>query len=350
MSAKKTAKASTRTIASRKGPVLEGTTAGFVDSLAAAGGPPIYKLPVEAARKLLDDLQSKPVPKLTAQVEDLTIPVGPTGETSIRIVRPEKASGTLPAVIYTHGGGWILGNANTHDRLVRELANGVNAAIVFVNYTPSPEAKYPTAVEQAFATAKYIAEKGAAHNIDTTRIAIVGDSVGGNMAAAVTLLAKDRGGPKFAYQVMLYPVTDAGMNTASYKQFANGPWLTRKAMAWFWDAYEPRVASRKKPTVSPLQAPLAQLKGLPPALLITDENDVLRDEGEAYGRKLTEAGVPVTAVRCLQTIHDFAMLNPLADTHAARTAIGLTIVHLSHALGTAATQTKSTAAAAGGND
>ena len=222
-----------------------------------------------------------------------------------------------------------------HDRLVRELANGINAAIVFVNYTPSPEAKYPTAIEQAYGTAKYIAEKGAAHNIDTKRIAMCGDSAGGNMVAAVTLLAKDRGGPKFPYQVMLYPVTDAGMNTASYTQSANGPWNTKNAMKWFWDTYEPRVASRKKPTMSPLQAPLAQLKGLPPALLITAENDVLRDEGEAYGRKLTEAGVRVTAVRGLQTIHDFAMLNPIAGTPATRTPIGLVIAYLSEELGTA---------------
>jgi acetyl esterase/lipase len=318
-----------------QGPVLEATTAGFIDALVAAGGPPIYKMSVADARNVLDSLQSKPVAKLAAQIEDLKIPAGPTGETSIRIIRPEKPSGALPAVIYTHGGGWILGNANTHDRLVRELANGINAAIVFVNYTPSPEAKYPTAIEEAYGTAKYIAAKGAAHNIDTKRIAICGDSAGGNMVAAVTLLAKGRGSPKFLYQVMLYPATDAGMNTASYKQFANGPWNTKNAMKWFWDAYEPRVASRKKPTVSPLQAPLAQLKGLPPALLITVENDVLRDEGEAYGRKLTEAGVKVTAVRCLQTIHDFAMLNPIAGTPATRTAIGLVIAHLSEALGTA---------------
>jgi acetyl esterase len=327
-----------------QGPVLEATTAGFIDALVAAGGPPIYKMSVADARNVLDSLQSKPVAKLAAQIEDLTIPAGPTGETSIRIIRPEKSSGALPAVIYTHGGGWILGNTNTHDRLVRELANGINAAIVFVNYTPSPGAKYPTAIEEAYGTAKYIAAKGAAHNIDTKRIAICGDSAGGNMVAAVTLLAKDRGGPKLLYQVMLYPVTDAGMNTASYKQFANGPWNTKNAMKWFWDAYEPRVASRKKPTVSPLQAPLAQLKGLPPALLITVENDVLRDEGEAYGRKLTEAGVKVTAVRCLQTIHDFAMLNPIAGTPATRTAIGLVIAHLSEQLGTASA--RSTAAGA----
>ena len=348
MPSKKSSKPRIHTTAHAKGPILEPTTASFIDALAAAGGPPIYKLPVADARNILDSLQAKPIAKLPAQIEDLKIPVGPTGETSIRIVRPEQASGTLPAVIYCHGGGWILGNASTHDRLVRELANGVNAAIVFVNYTPSPEAKYPTAIEQAYATAKYIAEKGAAHNIDGTRIAIAGDSVGGNMTAAVTLLASERGGPKFLCQVLLYPVTDSGMNTPSYKQFANGPWLTKKAMAWFWDAYEPRVASRKKPTASPLQASLAQLKSLPPALLITDENDVLRDEGEAYARKLTQAGVMVTSLRCLHTIHDFAMLNPIANTPATRTAIGLAIAHLSKALGTI--DSHKTAAAAAGDD
>jgi acetyl esterase len=152
-------------------------------------------------------------------------------------------------------------------------------------------------------------------------MAVAGDSVGGNMTAAVTLLAKERGGPKLRAQVLFYPVTDASFDDASYTQFANGPWLTRDAMKWFWDAYAPNAADRAKITASPLRASIDELKGLPPALVITDENDVLRDEGEAYARKLTQAGVPVTSVRYNGTIHDFVMLNALADTPATRAAI-----------------------------
>ncbi len=314
---------------------LEGTTQRFIQTLVAAGGPPIHKMSIEDARKVLDSLQSQPIEKLPAHIEDRTIAADPTGEVSLRIVRPEKSSGMLPVIMYFHGGGWILGNANTHDRLVRELANGAKAAVVFVNYTPSPEAKYPTAIEQAYAATKYIAEHGGTLNLDPTRLAVAGDSVGGNMAAAVTLLAKDRGGPQINFQLLFYPVTDASLDTPSYRQFAKGPWLTKAAMKWFWDAYEPRVASRKKPTISPLRASVAQLKGLPSALVLTDENDVLRDEGEAYAQKLTVAGVHVTAVRYLATIHDFVMLNPLANTPAARSAIALAIASLQKALGTA---------------
>ena len=284
---------------------LERNTEAFIQALAAQGGPPIYKLSIGEARKVLDGAQSGPVKKLPAQIEDRTIPGGPTGEISIRIVRPKKSSGQLPVGMYFHGGGWILGNKNTHDRLVREIANGARAAVVFVNYTPSPEAKYPTAIEQAYTATKYVAEHGKNLNLDSSRLAVAGDSVGGNMAAVVTLLAKERGGPKIDYQVLFYPVTDANLDSPSYQEFASGPWLTKPAMEWFWNAYAPDVAERKKPTVSPLQASIDQLKGLPRALVITDENDVLRDEGEAYARKLSQAGVNVTAVRYLGTIHDF---------------------------------------------
>jgi acetyl esterase len=310
---------------------LEQNTEKFVQALAAKGGPPIYKLSIEDARKVLDGAQSSPVKKLPAQIEDRKIPGGPTGEISIRIVRPEKSRGKLPVVMYFHGGGWILGNKDTHDRLVREIANGAKAAVVFVNYAPSPEAKYPTAIEQAYTATKYVAEHGKDLTLDTSRLAVAGDSVGGNMAAVVTLLAKERGGPKIDYQVLFYPVTDANLDDPSYQEFANGPWLTKPAMEWFWNAYAPDVAERKKPTISPLQAPIEQLKGLPPALVITDENDVLRDEGEAYAQKLIQAGVDVTAVRYLGTIHDFVMLNAIMDTPAARSAIALADANLQRA-------------------
>jgi acetyl esterase len=319
-----------------KSPVLEPHTQAFIDALTAQGGEPLYKLSYAAARKLLEDLQAAPVAKLPADVEEKILPVGPTGEVAVRIYRPQGAKKTLPVVMYFHGGGWVLGSKNTHDRLLRDLTNATNAAFVFVSYTPSPEGQFPVPIEQAYAATAYIAEHGKELSLDVTRLAVAGDSVGGNMAAAVTLLAKERKTPEILYQVLFYPVTDAGMDTASYQQFADGPWLTRPAMAWFWDTYAPNPSDRKKITASPLQATSEQLAGLPPALIIVDENDVLRDEGEAYARKLIAAGVEVTAFRALATFHDFAMLNPLAATPAARAAISLAAQKLSGALNSAA--------------
>lgn len=303
--------------------LLEPATRAFIEKVNKQGGTPIYQLSPKDARKVLSDLQAAQVAKLPADVDDLEIPVGPEGRVSVRIVRPKGNKETLPVVMYFHGGGWVLGGKDTHDRLVREIANGANAAVVFVNFTPSPEAKYPTPVEEAYAATKYVSENGEKLNLDSSRLAVAGDSVGGNMAAAVLLLAKERGGPKIDYQVLFYPVTDANFNTQSYQQYATGIWLTREAMKWFWNNYLPDEEARKQPTASPLQASLDQLRGQPPALIITDENDVLRDEGEAYAHKLMQAGVNVTAVRYLGTIHDFVMLNPLAGTPASCSAIGL---------------------------
>jgi acetyl esterase/lipase len=310
---------------------LEKKTAHFIQELTSKGSPPIYKLPVAEARKVLDSLQAQPVEKLPIETQDLLLPTGPDGEVSVRILRPTNTPGHLPVVMYFHGGGWILGNKNTHDRLAREIACGANAAVVFVNYSPSPEAKYPIPLEEAYAATKYIWEHGKELQLDSSRLAVVGDSVGGNMAIATCLLAKERKGPKIDYQVLFYPVTDAHFNTASYKEFAEGPWLTKAAMEWFWNAYEPNVAARKKSTVSPLQATLDELKHLPPALIITDENDVLRDEGEAFAHKLMQAGVDVTSIRYLGTMHDFVMLNPLSHTPAAKNAIALANAHLQKA-------------------
>jgi len=302
-------------------PVLEPTTQKFIDGLAAAGGPPIYTLSPEAARKVLADAQAGPVKKLPAKVGDVTFPVGPTGSVRIRVVRPEHAKGVLPVVVYVHGGGWILGDEETHDRLVREIAVGADAAVFFVDYDRSPEAKYPAAIEQVYAAMQYVVEHAKQLHVDPTRLAIVGDSVGGNMAAAVTLMAKERHGPQIDFQVLFYPVTDAALDTGSYAAFADGPWLTKKAMEWFWNAYLPDAAAGRQITASPLQASTEELRGLPDALVIVDENDVLRDEGEAYARKLSQAGVRVTSTRYNGTIHDFVMLNALADTPATRAAI-----------------------------
>ncbi len=311
---------------------LDATTHRFIDMLAVQGAKPIHELSYSDARAVLEQLQAQPVHKAEARIEDRTIPVGPSGQVSIRIVRPAQATGTLPGVMYFHGGGWVLGSKDTHDRLIREIANDADAAVVFVNYTPSPEAHYPIPIEEAYAATRYVADHGADIDIDGGRLAIVGDSVGGNMATAVAIMAKQRGGPKIVWQVLMYPVTDAAMDTQSYQEFADGPWLTRKAMAWFWDAYAPDQSVRMQITASPLRATLDELSGLPPTLVITDENDVLRDEGEAYAHKLMTAGVQVGAVRCLGTVHDFAMLNPLSKTPATRTAIGLVCETLRSAL------------------
>ena len=304
--------------------VLEAKTQAFVDAVAAQGGKPIYELSYPDARKVLEDAQaSAKVTKRPADVEDKTFPVGPTGQTSVTIYRPKGWQGTLPVVMYYHGGGWVLGSKNTHDRLLRDLVHGTNSAFVFVNYTPSPEAQFPVPIEQAFAATKYVAEHGDELGFDTTRLAIAGDSVGGNMAAVIAQLAKERKGPTIRYQVLFYPVTDASLSQESYKEFANGPWLTTEAMKWYWDAYAPNKSDRKKPMASPLAATIEQLKGLPPALVIVDEYDILRDEGEEYARKLNHADVETTSVRVLATHHDFAMLNALAGTTASKVAIEL---------------------------
>lgn len=298
---------------------LEPATQAFVDALAASGAPPLYQLEPAAAHAVLTDLQSQPVTLLPADITDTTFPVGPTGSTRIRIVRPQGAAETLPVVMYFHGGGWVLGDKVTHDRLVREIANGVHAAVVFVDYVNSPEARYPTQNEQAYASMVYVAEHAAELNVDASRLAIAGDSVGGNMAAAVTLMARERGGPRILYQVLFYPLVDYLSDGDSYRRFADGPWLITKTMKWMFDL-QGLDGTETDITAYPLRATVDQLRGLPDALVITDD-DILRDEGEAYAAKLSEAGVRVTSVRYNGTIHDFVMLNPLADTPAARGAI-----------------------------
>ncbi|MEV7094994.1 alpha/beta hydrolase [Amycolatopsis sp. NPDC051045] len=300
-------------------PVLETAAQEFAD---ATSKPPfLYDLGPAEGRKTVDAVQAGDgVARPDADVTDLTIPGGPGGEVSVRIVRPKGAAAPLPAVLYTHGAGWVFGNAHTHDRLIRELAVRADAAVVFPNYSLSPEARYPTAIEEIYATLEWIAAAGAEHGIDPGRIAVAGDSVGGNMTAAITLMAKQRGGPALAAQLLFYPVTDAGFDTPSYEQFAEGYFLSREGMHWFWDQYTTDPAQRAEITASPLRASLEQLAGLPPALVIVGEADVLRDEGEAYAAKLRAAGVPTTAVRYQGIIHDFVMLDALRDTHAARAA------------------------------
>jgi acetyl esterase/lipase len=309
--------------------VLEPAAQAFAD--AAAQPPQLYELSPDAARAVLDEVQAAPVDKLPVDDEWLVVPAA-VGDVAVRIMRPVGATGTLPVILYMHGGGWVLGNAGTHDRLVRELVAGTGAALAFVEYDRSPEARYPVAIEQGYATAQWIVREGAAHGLDASRMAIAGDSVGGCMTAAIALMAQERGDVRFQHQSMYYPVTDAGMDTGSYAQFAEGYHLTARAMAWFWDAYVPDVERRAEPFAAPLQASDEQLRGLPPALLLVDECDVLRDEGEAYASRLRAAGVAVTTVRYDGIIHDFMMLNPLSQTHATRAAVAQAIATLRESL------------------
>jgi acetyl esterase len=317
------------TITTQSPVVLERASQEFVD--ATATPPFLYELTPDEARKVLDDVQAAPIEKLDVEDHWITV-TADVGDVRVRIVRPPGATGSLPVILYMHGGGWVLGNADTHDRLVRELAVGTGAAVVFVEYDRSPEARYPVAIEQGYATAQWIMREGAAHQLDPDRIAVAGDSVGGNMTAALALMANQRGDVRFVQQSMYYPVTDAAMDTGSYQQFAEGYFLTAKAMAWFWDAYLPDVDRRSEPFASPLRASEEQLAGLPPAFVIVDEADVLRDEGEAYAARLRTAGVPVTTVRYDGMTHDFMMLNPLSGTHATRAAVAQAIAVLRDAL------------------
>jgi acetyl esterase len=308
---------------------LEPVTAAFIAGL---NGPPLWQLSADDAHKVLTDLQSQPVPLASAQIEDLTWPVGPTGETQIRITRPADAAPgeVLPILMYFHGGGWVLGDKITHDRLVRELADGVRAAVVFPDYINSPRAKWPTQQEQAYAALLYAVEHAGELNLDPSRIVVAGDSVGGHMTAAVTLMAKQRGGPKIRYQALFYPVVDYASDDASYRKFAEGPWLTARTMRWMFDL-EGLTGQETELSAWPGRASVEQLRGLPDALIIVDD-DIFQDEGEAYGRKLADAGVRVTSVRYNGTIHDFMMLNPLAQTPATRGAVSQAIAALKGAL------------------
>jgi acetyl esterase/lipase len=257
---------------------------------ATANPPFLFNLGPEKGRITVNEVQSSLGSKLPVDVKDLTIKDGPSDEVSIRILRPRNAPAILPVIVYIHGAGWVFGNNRTHDRLIRELAVGSQAAVVFPNYSLSPEAKYPTAIEENYSVVQWVAELGRAHGLDPERLAVAGDSVGGNMTAAVTLMAKERGGPIIQRQLLFYPVTNATFDTESYHQFAEGYFLRRDAMMWYWDQYTTNAGERNEITASPLRASIEQLKGLPPALIITAEADILRDEGEAYASKLREAG------------------------------------------------------------
>jgi acetyl esterase/lipase len=296
-------------------PVLEPAAQAFVD--ATAQPPFLYQLDPAEGREVVDRVQSPGT--AVAGTSVATVDVG--NGLSVDIFRPDNAEGRLPVVVYTHGAGWVFGNAHTHGRLVRELARAAHAAVVFVNYSLSPEARYPVAIEEVHTVASWVVTDGEQHGLDGSRLAVAGDSVGGNMTAALTLLAKERGGPEIRAQVLFYPVTDAAFDTASYEEFHEGYFLSREGMRWFWDQYTTDERERAQPTASPLRATTEQLTCLPPALVITAEADVLRDEGEAYANRLRDAGVQVVAVRYQGIVHDFVMLDTLRATNAAEAAI-----------------------------
>ncbi len=301
-------------------PNVDHEVQAFLQKLEAGGGKPMEQLTPVEARKVLAGAQAGV--KLTlpaADVSEKTIKAG--GDIRLTIVRPAGVTGILPAFMFFHGGGWVLGDFPTHERFVRDLVVQSGAVAVFVNYTPSPEAKYRVAIDQAYAATKWVAEHGKEIRVDGTRLAVAGNSVGGNMATVVALMAKDKGGPALRAEILFWPVTDASFETPSYTQFAEGHFLTRNMMKWFWDNYTTDAAKRKEITASPLQASTAQLKGLPPTLIQTAENDVLRDEGEAYGRKLDAAGVQVTSVRYNGMIHDFGLLNAISGVPAVRSSL-----------------------------
>ena len=302
-------------------PGVEHNTQAFLEALAAGGGKPLEQLSPKDARAVLTGAQASVKVDLSGvEISERSIDVGGQ-KVALKIVRPAKVKGDLPVFMFFHGGGWVLGDFPTHQRLIRDLVVGSGAVAVYVDYTPSPEAQYPTAINQAYAATRWVAENGKQIGVDGSRLAVAGNSVGGNMAAVVALMAKEQKAPALRFQLLLWPVTDASFDDGSYQQFAEGHFLTRNMMKWFWDNYTTDPKQRAEIYASPLRASLDQLKGLPPALVQTASADVLRDEGEAYARKLDQAGVPVTAIRYNGMIHDYGLLNVVSQVPAVRSAM-----------------------------
>lgn len=277
-----------------------------------SGGAPLESLPVADARNVLVGAQNAFKVDLSG-IEESEKEITSDGyKIKLNIVRPIGATGKLPVFMFIHGGGWVLGDYPTHKRMVRDLSVLTGYVGIFVNYSLAPETKYPQPVNEVYAAAKWIAAHGNEINVDGTKLGIVGNSAGGNLATASALMAKEKGTPLYKVQILFWPVTNADFETESYKKYGKQRFLTDTLMQWMWNQYvDP--SKRKEIYASPLQASLAQLKGLPPTLIQVAENDILRDEGEAYGRKLSDAGVVVTTVRYNDVIHDFGLLNGLAE-------------------------------------
>jgi acetyl esterase/lipase len=301
-------------------PFIDSKTKAFLKALNTSGGKPLETLTPLEARQVLVNAQASVKVDLSGIDESEKMIEADGHSIKLNIVRPAGAKGNLPVFIFIHGGGWVLGDYPTHKRMVRDLVVLTGYAGVFVNYTPTPDAKYPTQVNEIYAATKWVAEHGSEINVDGKNMAIVGNSVGGNMSAVTTIKAKENNGPLIKVQILMWPIVDADFETASYKQFGKDRFLTTSTMKWMYDLYTTDVNERKQIYASPLRATVEQLKGLPPALIQVAGNDVLRDEGEAYGRKLDAAGVPVTVVRYNGTIHDFGLLNGLANLPATKSA------------------------------
>lgn len=298
-------------------PRLSRGVKAFLKVLNSSGGPPLESLPPLEAREVLVNAQAS-APVDLSGIEESEKTITADGYTlNLNVVRPEGVKGKLPVFIFIHGGGWVLGDYPTHKRMVRDLVVLTGFAGVFVNYTRTPDARYPQAINEIYAATKWVAEHGDEIEVDGKNLAVVGNSVGGNMTAVTALKAKEQGGPTIKVHIMMWPVADANFETESYKQFGDKRFLTAPLMRWMFDLYA-NDAQRNEIYVSPLKASVEQLKGLPPALIQVAESDILRDEGEAYGRKLDEAGVKVTTVRYDGMIHDFGLLNGLAEEPAVR--------------------------------
>lgn len=301
--------------------VLESAAQKFSD--ANKPHPRIYELDPKDGRDLLEEVQSSPIDKYDVDIEDTTFSSEKWGDVPVRFIRPSGNRDKLPVICYIHGAGWVFGSAKTHDKLVRELAVRTNSVVVFPEYTRSPEAKYPTAIEQNYNVLQQLKNVSEEKNFDINKLTVAGDSVGGNMATVMTIMTKQRDGLPINQQLLYYPVTNAEFDTESYNQFAENYYLTKEGMQWFWNQYTTDSKEREEITASPLQASIEDLKGLPPAMILNAEADVLRDEGEAYANKLREAGVEIAQIRFQGTIHDFVMVNDLDQTNATREAMDI---------------------------
>jgi len=308
-------------------PHLSKKTKEFLKVLNSAGKP-VESLPVPDARNVLAFAQASAKIDLSG-IDESEKTITADGHTiKLNIVRPEGVKGKLPVFMFTHGGGWVLGDYPTHKRLVRDLVVESGFASVFVNYTLSPEAKFPQAVNEVFAATKWVAAHGDEINVDGSRLAIVGNSAGGNMTVVTALKAIENNGPEIKVQILMWPVTDASMDYESVKLFGKDRFLTEPLLRWMAQLYISKPEDAKSIYLSPILASVDQLKGLPPTLITVAENDILRDEGEAFGRKLDEAGVDVTTVRFNNAIHDWGMLNGLADTPETKALIRLSAATL----------------------
>jgi len=292
-------------------------------SIANEAHPRIYEVEPAQGREILNQVQDSEIKKEYVDIEDVEMDTGKWGKINVRFIRPAGNTSVLPVIYYIHGAGWVFGNAHTHDKLVRELAVRTNSVVVFPEYTLSPEAKYPTAIEQDYSVLQQLPDLAADRGLNLAKLTVAGDSVGGNMATVMTIMTKQRGGLPISQQLLYYPVTDANFETESYNTFADNYYLTKEGMEWFWNKYTTDEKQRAEITASPLRATLDDLKDLPAAMILNGEADVLRDEGEAYARKLRDAGVEVTQLQFQGMIHDFVMLNNLDQTEAARAAMSI---------------------------